>query len=155
TARPDLVIVDILMPEMDGFEFVRQLRADPSIALTRVVFYTATYLEAETRELARACGVEHVIVKPAEPHVIFDIVRAVLDIDEPAPMPPLASEFDREHGRLLLDKLSQKVNELEALNAELEQRVEARTAELATANARLQELNRLKDELMAIASHDL
>jgi signal transduction histidine kinase len=153
--RPDLVIVDILMPEMDGFEFVRRLRADPSIAQTRVVFYTATYLEAETRELARACGVEYVIVKPAEPEVIFDTIRAVLDLDEPASAPPLAAEFDREHGRLLLDKLSQKVNELEQLNAGLEQRVQERTAELGAANVRLQELNRLKDEFMAIASHDL
>ena len=38
TERPDLVIADIVMPAMDGYEFVRQLRADPNIARTQVVF---------------------------------------------------------------------------------------------------------------------
>ena len=42
--HPDLVIADILMPTMDGYEFVRQVRADPAIAQTPIVFYTAHYL---------------------------------------------------------------------------------------------------------------
>src|SRR6185436_19780082 len=73
--RPDLVIADIVMPEVDGFEFVRRLRADPSIAQTRVMFYTATYLEGEARSLAQSCGVSHFLVKPAEPQMIIDTVR--------------------------------------------------------------------------------
>ena len=48
--RPDLVIADILMPTMDGYEFVRQLRADPAIARTPVVFCTAHYHEGEAQE---------------------------------------------------------------------------------------------------------
>jgi CheY-like chemotaxis protein len=67
TMQPDLVIADVLMPTIDGFEFVRRLRADPTIAQTRVIFYTATYMEAEVRALAEACGVKHVLVKPTEP----------------------------------------------------------------------------------------
>src|SRR5262245_1514822 len=56
--RPDLVITDVLMLTMDGYEFVRRLRADPAIARTQVIFYTATYLEREAQALARDCGVE-------------------------------------------------------------------------------------------------
>ena len=41
--RPDLVICDVLMPTMDGYEFVRQLRADSAIAHITVIFYTAHY----------------------------------------------------------------------------------------------------------------
>jgi CheY-like chemotaxis protein len=41
--RPNLIISDILMPTRDGYEFVRQLRADPSIANTAIIFYTANY----------------------------------------------------------------------------------------------------------------
>lgn len=67
--RPDLVITDILMPELDGYSFVHRLRGEPRIASTRVVFYSATYLEGEARKLADACGVKHIIVKPCEPEV--------------------------------------------------------------------------------------
>ena len=51
--RPDLVISDILMPTMDGYEFVRQLRAEPELSLTNVVFWTATYHVREARALAQ------------------------------------------------------------------------------------------------------
>src|SRR5689334_7039949 len=54
--RPDLIIVDILMPGMDGYEFVRQLRGEPSIATTRTIFYTGTYSDGKARALAEACG---------------------------------------------------------------------------------------------------
>ena len=43
TTCPDLIVTDILMPTMDGYEFVRQLRLDPSIANTTVIFCTADY----------------------------------------------------------------------------------------------------------------
>src|SRR5207244_1345488 len=64
--HPELVICDVLMPTMDGFEFVRQLRADPAIAGTKVVFYTAHYQEREAWNLAESCGVLQVLVKPCE-----------------------------------------------------------------------------------------
>src|SRR2546423_716709 len=55
--HPDLVIADILMPTMDGYEFVRQLRQDPSIAQTRVIFYSSAYHQREATDLAKSCGV--------------------------------------------------------------------------------------------------
>src|SRR5437879_12406187 len=75
---PDLVIADVLMPKMDGYEFVRKLRLDSKIADTAIVFYTASYIEKESRQLAEACGVHHIIVKPAEPEDVFKIVHDVL-----------------------------------------------------------------------------
>ena len=154
-ARPDLVIADVVMPSIDGFEFVRRLRSEPDIAQTRVMFYTATYLEADARALAEACGVVHVLAKPSEPQIILDTIQLALGAPPPACALPPAAEFDQEHGRLLLNKLAQKVDELETLNADLEQRVHERTAELDTDNAHLIELNALKDDFLAITSHDL
>src|SRR5580693_8513142 len=69
--RPHLVISDVLMPTMDGFEFVRQMRAIPAVAATPVIFYTSTYLEREARALADRCGVRDIITKPSESEVIL------------------------------------------------------------------------------------
>jgi PAS domain S-box-containing protein len=121
-ARPDLVIADVLMPAMDGYEFVRRLRAEHSIAHTPVIFYTATYLEHEAQALARDCGVEYVLVKPAPPELILSTVATILARAPRAPVPAAparADSFDRAHLRLLTDKLAAKVDELTAVNDRL------------------------------------
>lgn len=119
TARPALVICDILMPKMDGYEFVRQLRAEPSIARTEVIFYTATFLEREARSLALACGVSTVLIKPTEPEELLRTIAQALDGATAARPAPLEVHFDREHLRLLTDKLTAKVNELQSANQRL------------------------------------
>lgn len=152
--KPELIVADVVMPRMDGYDLVRQLRQNPDLAATKVIFYTATYLEDEARALAKDCGVTHVIAKPAEPEEILRIVDEVLQVEQRV-VPFLEQTFTREHLRLITDKLSEKVDELEALNAELEARVARRTAELAAANDRLRELDKVKNEFLAIVSHDL
>src|SRR5579862_4879129 len=74
TVQLDLVIADILMPSMDGYEFVRRLRAEPVIAGVPVIFYTAHYHEREARALADACGVAHILTKPCDPEVVLRTV---------------------------------------------------------------------------------
>jgi signal transduction histidine kinase/CheY-like chemotaxis protein len=122
-APPDLVIADVLMPTMDGYEFVRRLRTEPAIARTPVVFYTATYLEQEAQALARDCGVEHVLLKPAPPELILQTVAGILAQEPAAPRPAAAvsppDSFDRAHTRLLTNKLTAKVDELTAVNERL------------------------------------
>ena len=117
--RPDLVIADILMPRMDGYEMVRRLRADPLLADTRVIFYTATYLKSEASKLAQACGVFHLIIKPCDAQDILDTVDAALHEGAPLAAGTLSETFEREHLRLMTDKLAQKVQELENSNQRL------------------------------------
>jgi len=68
---PDVVIADALMPKMDGYQLVRQLRIDPVTTNVKVIFYTAAYLEEEVHKLAEGCGVTHVLTKPADPETIL------------------------------------------------------------------------------------
>lgn len=125
--RPDLVIADILMPTMDGYEFVRQLRADPAVADTRVIFCTAHYHEPEARSLAAACGVRDVLTKPCEPEEVLRVVESALSgVLDTVPAPSQADElsFDRDHLALLTDKLTQKADELRRTNERLTALVE-------------------------------
>jgi diguanylate cyclase (GGDEF)-like protein len=116
--RPDLVICDILMPTMDGYEFVRQLREDATIAHTEVIFYTATFLEREARGLAETCGVKYVLTKPCEPEDILRTIEHALN-EAPENVSPISILFDREHGRLMADKLVEKAGELQIANQRL------------------------------------
>jgi len=116
--RPDLVITDVLMPVMDGYEFVRRLRADSNVAATPVIFYTASYHEREALVLAESCGVACVLIKPAEPQNILAAVARTLN-SSPEMQSPDPEAFDRDHLRLLTDKLSLQTNALAASNQRL------------------------------------
>ncbi|MDE2136013.1 MAG: diguanylate cyclase [Gammaproteobacteria bacterium] len=118
--RPDLVISDILMPTMDGYEFVRRLRAEPGLDELAVIFYTADYHQHEALGLAKRCGVHRVLLKPSSRAELLGAVAQALTGSGP---PPRAREIDRqfdvEHLRVLTDKLSQKADELHGANARL------------------------------------
>ena len=149
--HPDLVITDILMPTMDGFEFVRQLRLEPPTAAVPVIFYTAAYQRWESYPLAEAAGGVHHLDKPADPEVILRAVDQALGSARSwAPIPPV-EEFDREHLRLLTDKLARKVDELEREVAERRQVEE----ELRAAKEAAELANRAKDRFLAVLSHEL
>src|SRR5450830_1531712 len=76
--HPDLVITDILMPTMDGYEFVQRLRARPDLVHTPVIFFSATYSMPELRAMAASCDVRSVLPKPADPQSILDAVNLEL-----------------------------------------------------------------------------
>lgn len=103
--RPDLVIADVLMPVMDGFEFVKQVRASPEVADTRVIFYTASYHEQAAMDLAKKCGVLAVLTKPAEPEQLLTVVEQVLQDTTELPEASGSQELDQQHLRLMTDKL--------------------------------------------------
>ena len=94
--RPDLIITDILMPTMDGYEFVQRLRADRALAATRVIFYSAVYAERETMAMARSCGVQTVLSKPSDPADIMAAVNAELGLSAAAQGNPVSSDGARE-----------------------------------------------------------
>jgi CheY-like chemotaxis protein len=123
--RPDLIIADIIMPAMDGYELARQVRSDPAIGPTQIIFYTASYDVAEAHRLAEACGVTFFLPKPSEPQKILDTVNAALAARAVLPVASVPEEFYHEHMRLLTNTLARKVEDLEA---EVAGRQQAQTA---------------------------
>ncbi len=110
--RPDLVITDILMPKVDGYEFIRQLRLDSRISSTPVIFSSAHYLGDESQALAEDCGVFAVLPKPCEPERILRTVREALGIMPVEPGQLQSEEFNNKHVKLLTNKLSEKTSDL-------------------------------------------
>jgi two-component system, cell cycle sensor histidine kinase and response regulator CckA len=127
--RPDLVITDLLMPVIDGYELIREIRADPMLSATPVIFYTANYVHAEVAPVAAALGVRHIVEKPIDPRDLLLAVDDALAHGGPAPSAP-PETFRREHLRALSTKLVGKVQELEDTQDELS-RSEARFRSLA------------------------
>ena len=116
---PDLIITDIIMPNMDGFTLVRRLRAEPLLAGVPVVFQTANYLESEIRRVAQASGIRHILGKPAEPQEILRTIQEALKQPTIPTRLPQTGQLQREHLQLLTDKLYQKNKELEKANERL------------------------------------
>ena len=77
--QPALIITDIAMPVMDGTELVKRLRADATTMHIPVIFYTAMYSASEVQLVVDALAVAAVLIKPAEPEKILDLVGKVLD----------------------------------------------------------------------------
>jgi two-component system chemotaxis sensor kinase CheA len=113
TNQPELIVADLVMPGMNGYEFVRELRADPELRNIKVVFCTAAYDQGEVRSLAESCGVSHILVKPCEPEEIIGVVGEALSSNRTPASHIVTDQFDREQLRVLNAKLIQKLDELE------------------------------------------
>jgi signal transduction histidine kinase/CheY-like chemotaxis protein len=88
--QPDLLITDIVMPRMDGYELVRKLRQDERIASMPVIFCSASYHEREVREMARSLGVQSTLSKPFDINTVHATVEAALASRSNAPQAPIA-----------------------------------------------------------------
>jgi CheY-like chemotaxis protein len=73
SARPHLILVDVMMPEMDGYEVCRRLRADPTLGGVPIVLLTARR-ELNQRQLAES-GAAGVVFKPFQPTELAQQVR--------------------------------------------------------------------------------
>lgn len=90
--RPALIITDILMPKMDGFQLVQKLRTDPRTSQIPIIILSATYVTPEDREFAIRLGAARFLEKPVDTEDFLLTIAEVLTSGTSVPPPPLASE---------------------------------------------------------------
>jgi signal transduction histidine kinase len=132
-----IVLMDVSMPEIDGFELAAIIRQHPRYQKTAIIFISAVRLT----DLDRLRGYESGAVDYIPVPVVPEILRAKVSV---------------------FADLYRKTHQLEALNLELERRVEERTAALETATAREREARlaaeaaiQVRDEFLSVAAHEL
>ena len=78
---PDLILLDIIMPEMDGFSLMEKLKADPRLAQIPVIFLTADN-DPETETKCFACGAVDFVKKPFLPNVLRSRVNKTIELEK-------------------------------------------------------------------------
>jgi signal transduction histidine kinase len=132
-----VVLVDVCMPDLDGFELAGMIRQHPRFQKTAIIFVSAVHMTELDRLRGYECGAVDYVPVPVVP----ELLRAKVSV---------------------FAELYRKTRQLERLNLELESRVRERTAELEASTARLKdseealrEADRRKDEFLAMLAHEL
>lgn len=117
-APPDIIVTDILMPVMDGFELCRRWRIEPTLREIPFVFYTATYTDEKDERFALSLGAQRFLVKPQRAEVLLLAVQEVMEearLASPSAFTkPLGEEMEvlRQYNDTLFRKLESKVSQL-------------------------------------------
>jgi two-component system alkaline phosphatase synthesis response regulator PhoP len=85
--RPDLVVLDLMLPDRDGWSITRVVRADEALATTPIIMLTAR-VESTDRVLGLNLGADDYVPKPFDPHEVVARVRAVLRRAQDGPALP-------------------------------------------------------------------
>jgi len=108
--NPDVILLDVLMPGMDGFEVCRRLKSDERLREIPVVFVTATKGDSKNRIYALECGAEAFLSKPIDESELIAQVRAMVKIKT-------ANDEKRTEKQRLAVLVEEKTSELRKENA--------------------------------------
>ncbi len=98
--RPDMILLDIMLPKMDGLELLRVIRADPAIARTPLIMLTAKGDETD-RVVGLELGADDYILKPFSPREVVARIKAIFRRSVPPPSP--SEEAIHEYRAIRMD----------------------------------------------------
>jgi PAS domain S-box-containing protein len=116
---PDIIISDIQMPEMDGYQLCREWKQNELLKRIPFIIYTATYTSSEDEQFALSLGVNAFIRKPTEPETLLHILSDIIDRAENGSLsatetePMETSRYLTEHNKILIAKLDNKIKRLQ------------------------------------------
>jgi signal transduction histidine kinase len=136
--RPDLILMDIMIPSMDGYQVTTKLKSLPDLADTPIIALTAKVMEGD-RERALTAGCDGYIPKP-------------IDVDR---LPFQVAEFLGGKREEIAGGAEEQLALQQEYSQELVTRLEERVRELQQANAELRRTDELKSKFISIAAHEL
>ncbi|MFZ2412511.1 MAG: ATP-binding protein, partial [Candidatus Methanoperedens sp.] len=119
-SRPDIIISDIMMPVMDGFKLLRELKKDERTKDIPVVIYTSYYVSEKDMKLAQKLGASRYIIKPIESRKLLNEIETVLREYEAGlvklaePIIETEEEYLSKYCELQVKKLEETLCQLEA-----------------------------------------
>ena len=161
---PNLILLDIKMPGLNGFQVCRILKDDPLTRNTYIIMLTGD-LSDEDREQGLLAGADDFFVKPFSPIELLNKIRAFLENEEEIILPD-EGEDKRERGQRCLSEETKNEDELYQLEREqlllyasdlgkIYYEEVKKAAELKKAYQRLKEMEKMKDAFVSLVSHEL
>lgn len=115
----DIVISDILMPTMDGYQFCKRCKSDENLKDIIFIFYTATYTEQKDEDLAYKMGADGFIRKPLEPDKLMQRINKILEDKKEKDQKPSKKKYKKNneifdlYSQRLVKKLEHKMLKIE------------------------------------------
>lgn len=131
--KPDLILLDVLLPDMNGFELCQRIKSDPHLHVTSILMLSGTKITSDDQAEGLESGADGYLLKPISKRELLARVQAMLRLKH--------AETQLSHA---LEELQQKNEQLQRKNEELQHAKEA--AEVA---------NRAKSTFLANMSHEL
>jgi PAS domain S-box-containing protein len=126
---PDVVVSDVMMPELDGFGLALAMRQDPQLRDLPLVLMTSSYVEAKDRELARRAGATELVIRTPDLVELIDLLRKTMATPRPGGSVSHESHDDLERERV--ERITRQLERQVVLNTGLVRRCSSLASELA------------------------
>jgi PAS domain S-box-containing protein len=126
---PDVVVSDVMMPELDGFGLAMAVRQDAGLRSLPVLLVTSSYVDPADRELARRAGANDLVPRTPELAELLDSLRSTMISKQAAPQldAGVLDDLEKEHNRRVVRQLERQV----MLNTGLARRCSVLASELS------------------------
>lgn len=162
----DVIVSDILMPHMDGFQLCQEVKKREQLRRIPFVFYTATYTDQMDEETGLSMGASRFLVKPSDPDTFANALLDVVDKGTPHGQTPPPTAVATENVMLkaynerLVQKLDRKVAQLELASRELREVFEKTSDAILVLAVRedgfvCEALNHRAEEAMGLVSEQI